>query len=303
MSLEVRPVGSDADYLASLNQCFNGWGGETEFDWYFRRPFGGRTASRFLLEEEGETLAGSAVTWRELAGSDGAERRIGVMTGSWTLPAARGRGCFGKIIEVSRELCVENASAWLLAFVTEDNASRRALERAGSLMIPTSYIWSPETDAQAPSGSADVEVVEGSDERVGRLVERRAEAAAGATAFHYPTAELWRAQMIERPTGTEIVEAGGQLAVIEKHKVFDRLLTSSASADGDDRLALEAALAARALASGRRYFSFTSSRAHAARLREALGLAGVDGFITLLGAAEPAPDAAGAWFVESGDRV
>ena len=102
MKIEAAPPSEDKRYLEALQSCFGGWGGETEFDWYFRRPFAGAVADRFVIADEGEWIAGSAVSWRRLAEPDGTGRKVGIMTGSWTLPAARGRGCFAAIIEHSR---------------------------------------------------------------------------------------------------------------------------------------------------------------------------------------------------------
>jgi GNAT superfamily N-acetyltransferase len=302
LKIEAAPPDADGRYLEALQSCFGGWGGETEFDWYFRRPFAGAVADRFVISDEGEWIAGSAVSWRRLADSDGTARRVGIMTGSWTLPAARGRGCFAAIIEHSRQLCVERGADWLLAFVTQDNPSRRQLERAGSLMIPTDYLWSEE-GAEAPEASRQPRPVEPEPALVERLWRRHAAQGEGRIRFLYEDSAAWAGQLVDRPLPTDLirVEGLGEM-LVERHPVFDRILaTVPLAADG--RLDLARAVWARALRSGRRFFAFTSRPDEAEALRESCRLGGIPGFITLLPAAAPLPEAGLPWSVESGDRV
>ena len=303
MIVEPARPEEDGRYLDALASCFGGWGGEREFDFYFRRPFDGAVADRFVISDEGEWIAGSAVSWRSLADGEERPRRIGIMTGSWTLPPARGRGCFQTIIEHSRRLCVARGADWLLAFVTQDNASRRRLEAAGSLMIPSLYLWSPEGAAAPAEPGPELVEVEADAGVAEDLWRRHAALGAGASRFRYRSAQIWADQFLRRPLPTVLLEAEGLgTLVIERHPVFDRLLSAIPRAPGH-RIALERAAWSRALRSGRRFFAFTGDPAHAAALREACALDGNDGFITLLPAASAAPTEAGAWRVESGDRV
>lgn len=302
MRIEPAPPGEDERYLAALQSCFGGWGGETEFDWYFRRPFAGAVADRFVIADAGEWIAGSAVSWRMLAEPDGSERRVGIMTGSWTLPAARGRGCFAAIIEHSRQLCVERGADWLIAFVTRDNPSRRQLERAGSLMIPTDYLWSEE-GAEAPATGPEPQPVEPEPALLETLWRRHAAQGQGRMRFLYRDPAAWAGQLVERPLPTDLLRAGGLGEVlVERHSVFDRIL-ATVPLSPEHRLELTRAVWARALGAGRRFFAFTSRPDEAEALREACGLGGIPGFITLLPAAAPAPEAGLPWSVESGDRV
>jgi hypothetical protein len=300
LRIEPAPPSSDPRYLEALQSCFGGWGGETEFDWYFRRPFAGAVADRFVIVDDGEWIAGSAVSWRKLADAGGAERTVGIMTGSWTLPAARGRGCFGTIIEHSRLLCVERGADWLIAFVTQDNPSRRQLERAGSLMIPTDYLWSEE-GAAAPG--PEPLSVERSPDRIEALWQRHSAFGEGRVRFLYEDPQAWAGQLVDRPLPTDLLEVEGRGDVlVERHAVFDRILATIPSTP-DDRLELARAVWARALRGGRRFFAFTSRAEEAAEWREALDLGGTAGFITLLPGASPAPEAGLPWSIESGDRV
>lgn len=302
MKIEPAPAHEDERYLEALQSCFGGWGGETEFDWYFRRPFDGAVADRFVIADDGEWIAGSAVSWRRLAEPDGTGRTIGIMTGSWTLPAARGRGCFAAIIEHSRQLSVERGADWLLAFVTRDNPSRRQLERAGSLMIPTDYLWSEE-GAEAPGAAPEARPVEPEPALLEALWRRHAAQGQGRMRFLYDDPAAWAGQLVERPLPADLLRSEGLGAVlVERHSVFDRILATVPLAP-DKRLELACAVWARALRAGRRFFAFTSRPDEAAALREAFGLGGIPGFITLLPAASPMPEAGLPWSVESGDRV
>lgn len=304
MRIEPAPPHEDARYLAALRSCFEGWGGEAHFDWYFRRPFGGHLADRFVITDDGAWIAGSGVSWRRLAGAGGTVRTVGIMTGSWTLPEARGRGCFKTIVAHSRDLCVERCADWLLAFVTRDNASRHALERAGAMMIATDYMWSQD-GAAPPTSDRLAEAVPARPEPalLEVLWRRHALLGEGALRFLYQDPETWAGQLVERPLPTELlrVEGLGE-ALVERHPIFDRVLATIPLVP-DKGLELACAVWARALRRGRRFFAFTSRPDEAAALREACGLGGTPGFITLLPARSPAPDAGTPWSVEGGDRV
>lgn len=123
-------------YLQQLNLCFPGWGGNVEFEWVFKRTFESRDPDFFYIQNEhGEVFAGSGISYRVISSPNGSKNVIGIMTGSWTLPAARGRGYFSKIIEVSRKRCAENGVPLLTAFVMETNSSYKGLKNAGSHII------------------------------------------------------------------------------------------------------------------------------------------------------------------------
>jgi GNAT superfamily N-acetyltransferase len=292
--------GDDSRYLAALNQCFDGWGGQPEFGWYFERPFEGRIADRFVLADDEEWIAGSAVTWRRVKGAQGSHP-VGIMTGSWTLPAARGKGCFARIIELSLERCAERGAAWLLAFVTEENKSRSVLEKAGSTMVPTAYIWSEE-GASAEGRAALLREAEADSGLVDALWRRHEALRGSGLHFAYDSAEAWRAQFIDRTNPTLILthDSLGSV-VVERHGAFDRVIASLPN-EASDRLALERAVIDRTIAAGRRFFTFTSDSNHSAALRALPGIGGVGGFLTILPVGEPVP-AGGDWLIESGDRV
>lgn len=89
--------------LHALNACFPHWGGRAMFDWCFTRRGAGRAPGMMSLWVDGRAVAGSAISYRRVAVRGGAEVTAGIMTGSWTLPEARGAGAFTRLIAASRE--------------------------------------------------------------------------------------------------------------------------------------------------------------------------------------------------------
>ncbi|MFZ5443823.1 MAG: hypothetical protein ACOZQL_27715 [Myxococcota bacterium] len=305
MELQVNPSDAEGQYLKSLNLCFPGWGNEDAFAWAFRRQVGGPPADLMMLRESGELLAGSAVSYRQLALPDGRRALVGIMTGSWTLPAARGRGAFTRIIEASLELTRTHGGALLLAFVTETNASFRRLEAAGSTLFPTRYVSSPA--GMALRSSVAFTERQPRTEDFSRFDHQRP---AGAH-FAYADAAEWAGQLVMRAVRPVLVETSAGAALVETHGDFDRLQALAASDDAD-REAVIAACLTRAQARGKRIFLFESQPARAERWKSALGLDAANGYLTAL-TAEPeaaarllrsAPLASlGPWSLDSGDRM
>jgi hypothetical protein len=142
--ITINPEDYKEDYIENLNACFNGWGGAKEYEWGFNRKLGELPSDIMLIEnDEDGVIAGSAVSYRKLSGKS-ASFDIGIMTGSWTLPAARKKGCFTKMIYCSKDLCKDKNVPFLTAFVTAVNPSSRRLETEGSYMLPTWHLFSPE---------------------------------------------------------------------------------------------------------------------------------------------------------------
>lgn len=140
----INPENYKEQYIRNLNECFDGWGGDSEYEWSFNRRIGENSSDILLIEnEEDGVIAGSAVSYRTLSNGE-LSIEIGIMTGSWTLPAARRKGCFTKMINCSKDLCKEKDVPFLTAFVTETNPSSRRLESKGSCMFPTYHLFSPE---------------------------------------------------------------------------------------------------------------------------------------------------------------
>lgn len=300
MNIVRSPEGADAAYLASLNACFGAWGGEELYDWVFRRVVGGRTGDRFVVtDESGEWIAGSGVSWRTLTLARGAKLDVGIMTGSWTLPAARGKGCFTRIIDESLSWARERHAGLLLAFVTVTNASYRRLEVAGSALFPTRYVFStPETPrvASAPA----VRTLPVTDALLAELEEQARALSAGRTAIAYGPGE-WRGQLVDRPAQIEIVEVeGAGRAVLEVHgdTLRAQALLPRKREHGRPLLA---ALLAHAQAGARKLFTFSTDPEAVATDSDGLGLGGVDGFVTALVADADALSSALGERVEEGD--
>jgi hypothetical protein len=302
MELEVNPSGAEATYLKSLNLCFPGWGNEDTFRWAFGRRVGGPATDLMMLRDAGELIAGSAVSYRQLALQDGRRALVGIMTGSWTLPAARGKGAFTRIIEASVDLTRGHGGALLLAFVTETNASFRRLEAAGSTLFPTRYVSSP--PGLTPRATTAFTEREASVADFERFDSSRP---AGAY-FAYGSAAEWAGQFIERAQRPTLVETADGAALVETHGDFDRIQAIAAKQD-DRRARVIAGCLARAHARGQRVFLFESQPARAERWVSALGLEGAKGFLTALSAAQretaglSAGMAIGSWSLDSGDRM
>ncbi|MDP2270209.1 MAG: hypothetical protein Q8K32_05705 [Archangium sp.] len=306
MEIERNPPGAEALYLESLNLCFPGWGDARAYAWAFGRRVGGPPADLMMLREGGELLAGSAVSYRTLLTPEGKRALIGIMTGSWTLPAARGRGAFTTIIEESVALTKRHGGALLLAFVTETNASFRRLEAAGSALFPTRYV-SGRAGLSAPGARPAVE------RETKSWFERFEKARPEGAHFAYGSAEEWAGQHVERPGQPVLVEVeNAGAALVETHGDFDRV--QAICADGDEaRLQVIASCLQRAASRGKRLFLFESKPARAERMTQELGLDAAKGYLTALPADEaasaaflgrtPLAQALPEWSLDSGDRM
>jgi GNAT superfamily N-acetyltransferase len=228
MDLIVNPPDA-LSTLPCLNACFPNWGDERMFRWAYQRAMQNQPAPDYLLlKQDGQLLAGSGVSYRQVLLPGGGAVTAGIMTGSWTLPAARGRGCFTRMIEESMRMVKLRGGALLLAFVTEDNPSCRQLLRTGGAKFPTAYFFSPDALAAAKreetsANRAPAAAWQRWDSVSGELIDRWMTAKHGFVCFGYAGAEDWRAQMIDRPAGTMIFGDGDQFAVLEEHGNTRRL--------------------------------------------------------------------------------
>lgn len=280
--------------LSYLNRCFDGGWDENLYRWYLARPFNGRTPDRIIIRNDGEAIAGSVINYRQLLAADGTIRDIGIASGSWTLPEARGQGLFTRMMQASVSRAGDRACEYFLAFVTADNASRNALERCGAAMIPASYISSgdspPTTDASVNVESVDVSPSELHDP------QRRG----GAVRFYYESSAIWAAQQLERPLPVDVCRVHGDYAIVERAADTDRLLWSAAVAGRRQQVA--ASLAARASAHGRKFFMYSTSGG-----TDVDGLVIRSGFVCCLptesGHSEPLSDLGTDWDIQSGDRL
>lgn len=278
MKVEINPESIDAEYLRGLNTCFPHWGDEQMAHWAFRRALSGDPASDLMVlrEDDGELLAGSAVSYRTVRLPNGNVIRAGIMTGSWTLPAARGRGCFARIIEESAAITHEREGVLLLAFVTEENPSRRQLLKAGAAAVPTWYLIAEEA---ASRDSVLLEQVEGTE--MAEVFSAWASQKHGRAHFSYASFDDWKGQFIERPAEVAVVrDEAGSLAVIEKHATTDRVQAWSAASQSA-ALHLFEKLRDNAVAKRCKVFSFTTDAVFADKC-EAIGFRKIPGYLTVM---------------------
>lgn len=280
LQLEINPAEIDAEYLRCLHACFPNWGDEQVSHWAFHRVLPpDPPPDRFILRENGEPLAGSAVSYRSVRLVNGNIIRAGIMTGSWTLPAARGRGCFARMIEESAAITRDRGGALLLAFVTEDNPSRRQLEKAGAALFPTSYLIA---DAQPPSAQ-DNHALSPLKEFPPELFQHwtRQREGKGKCHFAYASFEGWKGQFIDRPLKPECVQiAPGSFAVLEKHLSTTRINAFATTPSHDEQFLLHA-LQAQAAVEGRKLFTLSTDPAFSAVCKQN-GFAEKPGFLTAI---------------------
>jgi hypothetical protein len=297
----LNPPGIESEYLRHLNACFEGWGDEATFEWCFERRGALPAADLMTLDEDGQVIAGSGVSYRRLRTAAGEAVGVGIMTGSWTVPAARGRGCFRRVIEESRTRAGEGGCALLCAFVTHVNASYRALMAAGAASIPTWYLHS---DGGAPASPAEALQLVPHDEVPWAEIHGRAVGAADRTRFEYPDLESWMSQFVGRPHAVRALLAPPSgWALVEEAPRSDRVLLRLGSVG-------LGALLQRASGAGRQLFVFTADEAVAAEAA-AVGLVGATGSVCILGTDEATANGgdvgkavvATRWQIHGGDRM
>lgn len=318
MSIHINPQGMDDDYLAGLNASFQPWGDARAFQWYFRRETAYRPPDLIVIKEEGRPIAGSALTYRRLALPEESLVDVAIMTGSWTLPEARGRGCFTQIIETSHELATMRNSVPLLAFVTEENRSCRLLARAGATLIPSAYCVSDQQDLHRYGSAGAVPVAKDAC-TIHEVWQRMSLSYRHHVRFSYPSTREVEAQFVDRPGPTEILrDDAGNMAIIERKVDTDivQVLLPTGSDEGSIAGAVAAVLR-RAEAGGRRVFLYATHAAVMQACRD-LGCGSKRGYIAVLmadpargrGSGRPAPSLdepaglqLGPWHVHGGDRA
>lgn len=279
----INPENYQSEYIKNLNECFNGWGGNREYDWVFNRNVGEHPADILLIQnEEDGVIAGSGISYRKLSGKD-ISVEIGIMTGSWTLPAARKKGCFTKMIHCSKDLCRENDVPFLTAFVTETNPSSRRLEAEGSFMYPTYHLFSPEVpfeDNDLPL----IEVLENKVEHYQKIYDTVQETQSGFLNFSY-TQEEFIGQYLERIKETTVLKINEDFAILEDgvNEVKVLLLTYSneASLRTNIKAVTNWCLKNRSL----RAFYFTT-REEFRKVGESLGFTITPGYFTILNSSD-----------------
>jgi hypothetical protein len=301
LEVDINPSGVEDAYLAGLNRSFGQWGDRSAYTWDFEREVGARVADLIVLRDHGVIVAGSAISYRMVRYRN-VDLLVGVMTGSWTLPEARGRGAFSQVIHESRCLVATRGGGALIAFVTQDNASRRRLVAAGCLEVPTWYVAS-NAETPAPAEAPVVEPSSSTVDELFRAYERWQREDTGAYVV-YPSVDVWTSQYLDRPLPVERLTAAGCTCLVERAAAADRVLWI----DGPEPSSGVAALLARAVATGRQLFVF-SVQPHLARAGVALGMVAKPGSITVLDVPRTPADGPeratlpAEWRLQGGDRA
>ncbi len=206
-----NPSGMEKDYLGNLNIAFSNWGDSTNYAWVFNRKVGDFKTDQLIIKREGEAIAGSAITYRKVSLNATENLNVGIMTGSWTLPAARNTGCFSTIIEESKKMCLANGVQLLTAYVTEENPSSRRLEAAGSLMIHSWNLFAPHIITDTKN---DIVLLDATLEQVQTdIYEQYTKSLKGTVHFSY-TKKEFVSQFIHRPEETIVCKVGGEFVIL-----------------------------------------------------------------------------------------
>lgn len=282
----INPENYQGEYIKYINECFNHWGQDKEYDWAFNRQVGDKSSDIMIIKnEDDEVIAGSAVTYRKLENGSARPVDIGIMTGSWTLPKARGRGCFTKIIALSREIAGKKGVPYLTAFVTESNASFRRLRDAGSSLLPTSLLFSP-TQPYAGVDSTAVKKLKPEQQIVADLYEKYKNTRSSGLAFSYSFDEFYK-QYIDRPKNAEIVQLGKQYAIVEETHNVVRVLLMTYSNIGDFEEAIQL-LTNWALEKTTKKLMLFSTKKEVVAAAEQIGFENMQGYFTILSTSEQA---------------
>ena len=284
----INPKNYREKYIANLNACFGHWGGDAEYEWGLQRQVGKHSADIMLIEnEEDGVIAGSAVSYRQLLKKKD-RFDIGIMTGSWTLPAARRKGCFTKIINKSTELCEEKGVPYLTAFVTRSNPSSRRLETEGSFLFPSFHLFSPTIKYEGTL--PEVQVVNGNDLNREHLYQAFIQKQNRFLSFFYSPEDFF-GQYLDRIKETTVLKLNNDYAVIENgvEEVKILLLTYSdlTAFEENIKAVTNWCLKNRSM----KAFYFTT-RKELFSICDKLGFDNVDGFFTILETAKENEDIA-----------
>ena len=281
ITTHINPPHIQEHYLRCLNQVFGDWGDAEKYFWYFGRKTAFPNPDVMILKNGEQVLAGSGVSYRQIRFPNGGEAVIGIMSGSWTLPEARGQGCFARIIEESIQLTAQKGGALLIAFVTEDNASFRQLAKAGSALFPSTYIFST-PGTPRPKHTAALYTAEKNLRLASEIREKLQRRYSDHIHFVYPSPEDLSDNFFHRAAPTEILrDETGSVAVIET-KPDTYLLQLFAAENYETCIAN---VLNRVFDDGRKFFMF-STRREVTDVCQRLGLGIKKGYVTVLMAEE-----------------
>jgi hypothetical protein len=301
----VNPEGVDADIgVRFVSRCFGARWTEAMYRWYLQRPFGGESPDRLAVLDGAHVVASCGLAYRLLRTPDSAVHRVAVMVAACTAPGERGRGCFARVLGAAVDRSALRGCSAVLGFVTADNATARALQRAGATAVASAYLGSH------PRRAADVGTLRLRPARVTQRWPARAAARLDGSppraGFFYPDAGSWRAQMLERPHPVQALSVGTTCrALVER--VGDTQRLQWLDCEPRERLAALRALVARAQRRGERFFMFSTQPGEVAAAGR-LGLVTRPGYMMALAVAGRHEATVHAWAglpwdVQSGDRM
>jgi GNAT superfamily N-acetyltransferase len=161
----VNPGDLDAEVGAAfLTRCFATRWTEAMYRWYLQRSFAGEPPDRLILMDGARAVAAVGVVYRRLRTQDGEVHRVGVATAGGTLPGARGRGYYARVLQAVVERSAARGCGALLGFVTAGNTSGRGLTRLGATAIPSAYLVSRNHSPGPQTGSLQLRDAEVADD-------------------------------------------------------------------------------------------------------------------------------------------
>lgn len=202
MDLVVNPAGFEEQYNTYVGRVFPQWGGKPMYDWCYHRTVESMSADILLLQENGSPIAGTGLTYRKVSIGN-TTAHAGILTGSWTTPASRGRGCFSRLIEEARERVARRNGQLLLAFVRSTNPSYRRLEASGALCVPGFYMkFNPGGFGVALNLSVP-KLVANPEPSLTKAFEEERSRCTESVSFVY-SVDSFLSQHLRRPGGTEL---------------------------------------------------------------------------------------------------
>jgi hypothetical protein len=281
--VEINPDGVREPHLAALRECFPGWGDEAKYAWYFEPRASLPAPDVLVVQDQGVFVAGTGLTYRTVRAADEKEIRVGILTGSWTLPPFRGRGLFGRVVQDSLVQVRKRGCDALLGFVRADNPSRKGLEGAGARMLVTRYF---QAALESPGRGENLWSPTRVDENlVEDLWRRAADMGRDQLRFHYSTPASFAAQFIDREPEPGFWQTElGDIAIIEADG--NATLLPGRERDLETLPGLIRALDGVAQSIGRRLRIYATSP-FLIRACENAGLEGAAGFLGILGDSAP----------------
>ncbi len=303
MEFQFNKSPDQQEYLASLNECFSNWGDDATFSWVFRKPETTAAPDLFEIRDGEESLlAGSALTYRKVKMPDGNSFAMGTMTGSWTLPISRGKGCFTEMIRYSKKLVAAHHFDFLTAFVTQQNASFRRLEAEGSFLVPTNYIISKiDVEQIEKEFEHKFDLLDVTPENIAKVYLQRQQILNEVMHYEYSLADF-TTQFINRANASILIlQRNNDYVILEKTITIFRILFST-----NYSLSFISDLLNWALAQQKNLFFLTTNVDHDFKNDDRFNL--IPGYFTVLNAQHQQKFAASKIFVqriniEYGDKM